>query len=259
MTSLEDRLDISTPENVVFGYQIAGIGSRFLAALIDSLIIMLLVVAVYTALFMFLALFELESGEPAVGWALALFSLMAFIILWGYYIFFEILWNGQSPGKRRIGLRVIQSDGAPVSLSGSAIRNLIRLVDFLPVYYGLGVMTMFIDRRARRLGDLVAGTLVVHDRDRNISLEEVLPRQPRFYRYEIERMPAVELPVERLNKQEVGMIEEFLHRQQALHNSGPLAQQLLQYLSQRMEIAAPDVNDREAIHLLAQILEQKRG
>src|SRR5215510_11634669 len=90
--------------------------------------------------------------------------LASFVLFWGYYIFFEMLWNGQTPGKRWVGLRVIRTDGTPITLSESFIRNLTRLVDFLPAAYGIGIISMFLDKQSRRLGDLAAGTLVVHDR-----------------------------------------------------------------------------------------------
>src|SRR5262249_33255826 len=106
------------------------------------------------------------SGDTTTGlaWLLAVFGLVAFAFLWGYYIFFEMAWNGQSPGKRWVGLRVMRLDGTPLTLSESIIRNLVRLVDFLPAYYGVGVVAMFISSQSRRLGDLAAGTVVVHDR-----------------------------------------------------------------------------------------------
>jgi hypothetical protein len=103
---------------------------------------------------------------------LAVYALIAFGFLWGYYIFFETLWDGQTPGKRRARLRVIRSDGLPIGFAEAAIRNLVRMVDFLPAYYGVGVVAMFVDGRSRRLGDLAAGTLVVRDKGM-ITLESL--------------------------------------------------------------------------------------
>jgi uncharacterized RDD family membrane protein YckC len=133
----DDLLRIETPENVAFGYPVAGIGSRFIAALIDSILIVLLQLAVFVLTLLILrSVFDLDletiSGGGAAGWIIAGLGLLSFLFLWGYYIFFELLWNGQSPGKRWAGLRVIRSDGRPVTLSESVIRNLVRLIDFLP-------------------------------------------------------------------------------------------------------------------------------
>ena len=104
----------------------------------------------------------------------AVFVLSTFAIFWGYYIVFEMAWNGQTPGKRWIGLRVIKVNGYPISLVDSTIRNLVRVVDFLPAYYGLGVITMFANAQARRLGDFAAGTVVVKER-KEVTLESLRP------------------------------------------------------------------------------------
>src|SRR5258706_12013278 len=168
MNPSDDTLRIDTPENVIFGYRVAGIGSRFLAALVDSLLIVVLEVVVNAAALLvgrFVFKFSFAGDDTAgLAWLLGLFGLLSFAFLWAYYIFFEMLWNGQPPGKRWVGLRVLRLDGTPITLSESIIRNLVRLVDFLPAYYGVGVVAMFISSQSRRLGDLAAGTVVVHDR-----------------------------------------------------------------------------------------------
>ena len=159
---MDDLYTIDTPENIEFAYDVAGIGSRFLAAIIDTLLIIIAEVLVLFAagvLASATGVFEQFGAAESVIAALA--GLAAFIILWGYYIIFELVWSGQSPGKRAIGLRVVRDGGRPITFLASAIRNLIRLVDFLPALYGVGVVAMFIDKRSRRLGDLAGGTLVV--------------------------------------------------------------------------------------------------
>ncbi len=128
-------LNIDTPENVVFGYEVAGIGSRFLATLLDSILILVLMIVAYITAALLLSALGPDNIGPAT---LAIFGLIAFAILWGYYILFEIVWNGQSPGKRWQGLRVLRLDGTPVSASEATIRNLIRIVDFYPSLMGLG-------------------------------------------------------------------------------------------------------------------------
>jgi uncharacterized RDD family membrane protein YckC len=214
---MDDRYTIDTPENIEFAYDIAGIGSRFLAAIIDTLIIGLAEIVIFILLG--LALSSLGLRSNAAGSLLAaLASLLAFAILWGYYIAFELLWNGQSPGKRAIGLRVVREGGRPITFVGSAVRNLIRLADFLPAFYGIGVVVMFVDRRARRLGDLAAGTLVVKER-RGVTLESLTmptpiaapPLQPG------EAPPRPTLSnVELLNDQDYNLIQEFLRRRDEL-------------------------------------------
>ena len=109
-----DSLNIDTPENVIFGYEVAGIGSRFLAALIDSIIIAALIGIAYFTLALITGILG-GLDDALLAWIIALFGLLAFVILWGYYILFEIIWNGQSPGKRWQRLRVLRTDGTPIT------------------------------------------------------------------------------------------------------------------------------------------------
>src|SRR4051812_6515924 len=212
---MDDRYTIDTPENIEFAYDIAGIGSRFLAAMIDTLLIgvaetiVILIVGLTSSA---LGLHATDSLLAALG------SLLAFAILWGYYIAFELLWNGQSPGKRVIGLRVVREGGRPITFVGSAIRNLIRIVDFLPALYGIGVVVMFVDRRSRRLGDLAAGTLVVKER-RNITLASLTAGAvaPFAALAPGEALPQPTLAnIGLLNDQDYNLVQEFLSRRSEL-------------------------------------------
>jgi uncharacterized RDD family membrane protein YckC/Tfp pilus assembly protein PilF len=208
-------LSIDTPENVAFDYSVAGIGSRFLAALVDTLTIALLQIMVWLVAILVLSsvLNHMTVEDLLSGWLIAAFGLLAFALLWGYYIFFEILWNGQSLGKRWVGLRVIRSDGTPITFTESIIRNLVRLVDFLPAYYGIGVVAMFIDAQSRRLGDLAAGTLVVYDRP-TVTLESLSSRPRWAASAQPPLLEGAEWPVERLTSRDIQMAEEFLNRRE---------------------------------------------
>lgn len=234
---MDDLYTIDTPENIEFAYDIAGIGSRFLAAIIDTLLIGVAEIIIILLVVLTMSSLDLDSGGSG-GILVAAGTLLTFVILWGYYIAFEMLWNGQSPGKRLIGLRVVREGGRPITFIGSAIRNLIRIVDFLPAMYGLGVVVMFIDRRARRLGDLAGGTLVVKER-RGITLESlstpgaVLPpplqtgaplAQP--------TMPNIEL----VNERDYTLIQEFLRRRSELGSEARtrLGKQLAEGLRTRL-------------------------
>lgn len=155
---------------MAFGYEVAGIGSRFVAALIDSLLIM--IGLFLSGMFMFLILVSIEAAngtgranrEWLSGLVMAIMVILQFCLIWGYYIAFEIIWNGATPGKRAAGIRVVRTDGQPVGAVEVVVRNLVRIVDFLPSAYGIGVVTMFCSRQSRRLGDLAAGTLVIKER-----------------------------------------------------------------------------------------------
>ncbi|HSE66886.1 MAG TPA: RDD family protein, partial [Gemmatimonadales bacterium] len=124
------HLEVETPEHVVLDYEIAGLGSRALAAIIDTLIL----IGWSMALMVVFALLSIQFEE----WAGAIFTLVYFASLWGYFAFFEGLRNGQTPGKRRLGIRVVRDTGHPVTFGSAALRNLLRAADFLPPPYLLG-------------------------------------------------------------------------------------------------------------------------
>ena len=253
MSTPEETLDIQTPENVAFGYQVAGIGSRFLATLLDTLLIILLQIIVILVFVLVLSAFDL-LGKTIAAWVYAVLGIVGFIFFWGYYIFFEMLWNGQTPGKRWVGLRVIRTDGTPITLSESFIRNLTRLVDFLPAMYGIGIISMFLDKQSRRLGDLAAGTLVVHDRA-PISIQALSVR--RTVNLSVQGSKPVSLegfPLERLTNDDLALIEDFLLRRQQLTHREALANQILKTLHARLGLPVPSVSRIEAEDMLLTIL-----
>lgn len=261
MTHPDETLDIQTPENVAFGYQVAGIGSRFLASLLDTLIILLLQIAVFVALFLILRMFNITLLDGGLAsWIYAVFGLVAFLFYWGYYIFFEMLWNGQTPGKRWTGLRVLCADGTPITLSESLIRNLARIVDILPMAYGVGIITMFIDKQSRRLGDIAAGTLVVHDHA-PITIQSLsLKRTLNLGMQGLTKVSVDGFPIERLTNDDLSLIEDFLIRREQLTHRDSLAIQILNTLHQRLGLPLPTMNRLEAEDTLVAILQavQKR-
>lgn len=238
MTAADQFLNIDTPENVAFGYEVAGIGSRFLAAVVDSFLIAILLIVTNLTLILLVGLFASETITSGASWVAALLGLVSFAFLWGYYIFFEMLWNGQSPGKRWLGLRVLCTDGTPIGLSEAIIRNLIRIVDFLPAYYGIGVITMFLNEQARRLGDLAAGTLVVYDRG-TLTLTSLqtraLPAPPAGE----DAGPFAGLPLERLDAEDVALAENFLQRRHQLAYGETVATELARLLLAKIDADPP--------------------
>jgi uncharacterized RDD family membrane protein YckC len=253
----EETLRIDTPENVTFGYEIGGIGSRFLAALVDTLLIVLLQIVVFLGIALLTAAM---GGQPAeadatmVTWIAAVGGLISFAFLWGYYIFFEMLWNGQSPGKRMVGLRVIRTDGSPVTLIESIVRNLVRLIDFLPVFYGVGVVVRFVNEQSRRRGDLAAGTLGVFDRSpvTLASLEKKLA-QPEFAG--LDRVEASAWPVERLSQADLQLAGDFIRRREELFNRADLSEQIAAVLFERMDVPAPPLRWPAAERLIMEIVQ----
>jgi uncharacterized RDD family membrane protein YckC len=159
-----DQINIDTPELVSIEMPLAGIGSRFIALLVDYLIWfagLLIVVLVSSVVIPAIHAFNRISEQ----WAEAIVIFIFFLLNWGYFTLFEAFWNGRTPGKRIAKIRVIQRSGRAIGLFESMARNLIRYVDQLPFFYAVGVISMFVTKQHQRLGDLAAGTLVVRDRE----------------------------------------------------------------------------------------------
>lgn len=260
MTNSNDTLKIDTPENVTFDYDVAGIGSRFLAALIDTALIILaqlLLIGLVILMMVFILETDISEGNLS-SWALAIIGIISFIFLWGYYIFFEIFWNGQTPGKRWVGLRVIRLDGTPITASEAVIRNLVRIIDLLPSAYGIGVVTMFISSNSRRVGDLAAGTLVVHDRGVN-ELGNISPVSHAMVNTWVTKNDVPEgFPVEKLSQDELQVIEEFLSRRRELSNRLLLAQHILTAIITRLEIPRDSIAFNKAEEILAALYKVTR-
>jgi len=159
-------LVVPTPERVTFQYPVAGPGSRFLAQLIDSLILTAILIVVYIVILVIgISLHDQQL-------TIVLLILAGFVITFFYFLIAEATFAGQTPGKRALKLRVVGDQGQPITFSQALIRNLVRLVDFLPAYYGVGLVTLFINGRGKRLGDLAAGTLVVREQGA-VSLKDL--------------------------------------------------------------------------------------
>jgi len=163
---LDLMLEVETPEQIAFSYSVAGIGSRGAAAVLDLLICTGVLVVLSIALFL-LALSIAGHQRARVGdgaWVVALYVLIEFAIVWGYYVLFEGLWDGQTPGKRLMRLRVVRDGGYSVTFAASAVRNLLRVVDIMPLpLYLVGIVSASLTAARKRLGDLAAGTFVVKE------------------------------------------------------------------------------------------------
>jgi uncharacterized RDD family membrane protein YckC len=198
-----DKLTIDTPEQIALEFQLAGAGSRFVAVAIDTLI--------QSVIFAILIMIALGAGWIAsVGlrslatWIIAALAIAAFILSYGYFATFESLWGGQTPGKRAIGIRVIAVSGQPISTFDALVRNLLRIVDWLPFLYAVGLLSIFFTSRHQRLGDIVAGTVVVHEQE---TQKGVVPSAPAV---------TTRLGARRLSVEEVEVIQAFLARREDL-------------------------------------------
>jgi uncharacterized RDD family membrane protein YckC len=143
-------------------------------------------------------------------WFLALVVLSYFLLYFGYFTIFEIIWNGQTPGKKKEGLRVIKDSGRPITPAESVGRNLLRIVDQLPAFYAVGIGSVLLSRQNKRLGDFVAGTIVVHEKP-------LLEAKPVWQSAEAGPTPATtSYGSERLTPEEFALIEAFLNRRSSL-------------------------------------------
>lgn len=228
----EETLIIETPERVQLGFALASIGNRFLAVVIDHFIQFF---TIFVVAWFFLTVsgvgetLERSGGASQIvqempKWTIALMIVLLFLIFTGYFIFFEWLWNGQTPGKRLLKLRVIREDGRPITFWEAAARNLLRIFDTFPGFviplYSIGLIAIFMSRRDQRFGDIFAGTVVVRERSDEaptfaevFSLSVVDPalirlQKPAFFTGDLRSV----------TESEIEVVESFLRRRSDLND-----------------------------------------
>jgi uncharacterized RDD family membrane protein YckC len=234
---MDNSVVIDTPESISFTYRIADLGSRFVALLLDTLIQTL----IYTSLFGVIYFLDIDTDSLGIaeGWLIALIVIVFFLLFVLYFALFEVVTHGQTPGKIVMNLRVVREDGQPLGILDAVLRNLIRLVDFFPGVYSVGVISMFISNRAKRLGDYAAGTVVVREGTR-ISLEQVLARSasaPLIPQYK----DIVEQAARRMSEEDAALIENMLNRSRALDDADAIARTISESI--RLKIASPELDD----------------
>ena len=167
LAATEDILIIETPERVPLHFGLASIGNRFIACAIDHAIQTFALVLIFLGFLLLADTTNVESAfSTAPKWVYAVMIIVLFLILTGYFAFFEWLWSGQTPGKRWLKLRVIREDGRPITFWEASVRNLIRSFDMMPApFYSIGLISVFSTTRDQRVGDMVAGTVVVRERE----------------------------------------------------------------------------------------------
>lgn len=163
----EDTLIIETPERVPLHFALASIGNRFLACAVDHTIQGLAIGLLGVGAMIISSFSTVEAlFESAPKWVYAVMIILLFLTFSGYFAFFEWLWSGQTPGKRWLKLRVIREDGRPITFWEAAVRNLLRSMDMMPApFYSIGLISVFATTRDQRVGDMVAGTVVVRERE----------------------------------------------------------------------------------------------
>ncbi len=207
MVYASDKLIIDTPEQIPLEFSLAGVGSRALALMLDTLIMFLIfIVVLIIGAFVIGGLSSYWPG--ASNWAGAILLIFFFLLQWGYFAISEILMKGQTFGKRQLDLRVIKDSGAPITAYEAIGRNLLRAIDSLPFLYGVGILAVMLNKQNKRLGDMVAGTVVVHER----PLADLQPAWSQLTSAQVPESPPSAYNTARLSVDELQLIEAFLQR-----------------------------------------------
>ena len=238
------RLEVETADHVVLRYDLAGGGNRGFAALVDFVLATLIFIGAFYVFNLFAGAVGFFAASPFFGIAL----LLTFAIAWSYFILLEWLGNGQTIGKRMFGLRVIADDGAPAGFIAILVRNLIRVVDFLPGFYGFGLLAIVVSPRSQRLGDMAAGTFVVRaprPRLDYFSLRTVTPLGA-----------GAQVEVRGLPGEAQRLVREFVAREAQLapDHRARVAKQLAERLRPYAQDVDPALGDLELLRAIARSL-----
>lgn len=251
MSDLSDSLSIDTPENILLNAELAGFGTRCIAAVIDyTILIVLSVIASY--LFSRSAAGRIDNSTTGT----ALYALLQFVLVTFYHLLFELFWNGQTPGKRLIGIRVVQANGLPLTVSGAIIRNLVRVLDFLPVFYGVGLLVMFATRQTQRLGDLAARTVVIREHKLTTATVKQTLSIPYVYVNALSPIPAY-IHTDKLSSADQRTVADYLQRRVGFQDRRQVSYLIARQIAQKMDdplamqeaMAGPDRADRLLEHV----------
>jgi len=220
----EETLIIETPERVPLAFALASIGNRFIAVVVDHFIqylALILIAWFFTYISGIASPTDRSAGEvlsEMPKWTIAIIILILFIVFSGYFILFEWLWDGQTPGKRLLKLRVIRQDGRPITLWEAIARNLLRVFDaapgfFVPIY-SVGLIVIFLTNRDQRVGDLFAGTVVIRERtDQAPTFAETFSNpvsDAAFHR--VQKKIEINADISSIKESEIEVVESFLRR-----------------------------------------------
>lgn len=247
------EITIVTPEHVELKFELAGLGSRFLAMFVDTMLqslITILVLAVFIALMpggfgLFGSIGWLDSIS---GWIVAAFIIVQFVLWAGYFLYFETVKNGQTPGKKSAGIRVIRDTGHPVDFRAAVLRTVMRFVDSLPGFYGVGMISIFVSSEYRRLGDYVAGTLVVKTARQMKPTTVQEPESSPAAVQEIDEplLPLSALPyLHNITREDYRALRHFLDRRRELDESvmRKIAAQMAAPLAVKLQLPPSEIED----------------
>jgi len=230
---------VLTPEHVLILLEPAGLGSRFVAFSVDLALVLGATVVVS----------QLASAIPG-GAGAVVRALVLLILNWGYHVYFEVRHQGQSPGKRIVGIRVVDGRGLPLGLEQSFVRNVVRVIDALPIGYALGAIACHLDSRRRRLGDIAADTLVVRER-RTLDLERRASRARAWNSLRTPRL--VRLARHRVGLEERELLSALCLRADALDDAARvgLMEDVGRHYRERLGIDDPHLSGEGVVYGLA--------
>ncbi len=207
---MDRSVSVRTPESISFSYELAGLGSRFLALAFDMFVQVVLFFGILWAITLIASHAgpQQRHGAPGAGAAesfgIAIIVTIVFVLFFGYFIAFEGLWNGATPGKKLLGIRVVRDGGYPLDLGASFIRNVIRIGELALAFYAVSALITLLSPENKRLGDMAAGTLVVRD-SRVQQLHAIL-----------EKAEVPEARAAMLSQDEHAIIDRFIARRSAM-------------------------------------------
>jgi uncharacterized RDD family membrane protein YckC len=240
-----DRIKIETPEHIELEYELAGLGSRYIGLFIDHLI------QFFVLFFIFLALLIVQpkfSSENPIEMIRSVFAgtmiVLMFMVSFGYFVFFETIWSGQTPGKKFAQIQVLKDNGEPIGFIDALLRNIFRMIDFFPFYYYLGIGFIWFHKDKKRIGDIVAHTIVVRQKPnlRPISLPD------------LDVKTALHLNVSLLNEQEYALVRDFIMSRHTLQTEDRLriAQKLAGLVRTKIGAEEVDVENEQFIESVAE-------
>jgi uncharacterized RDD family membrane protein YckC len=260
---INQKLIVETPENIFLEYELAGLGSRFIAFWIDTLIQIFSTFVLIFVLMLIAGFAGALTGSVQLSQTLqTVFMVIALFILYqGYYIFFEVRWKGQSPGKRLMKLRVISENGIPVTFYQATIRNILRIIDMLPPVffipsYGLGSLTLMVSQNSKRIGDYAAGTLVIKEQGfHGFEIFASVQTQPAYTK-------KIQIPLtKRIQGLDYYLLREFFFRKNTLQPElrQRIVSRLASHIRKKLNIDHPDSGqDARFLDDLMLLIESKK-
>lgn len=262
---LDSHVNVEGVENVKLQLKLAGMGSRMLAFMLDLLIQIVIMMAAYLTYFAiavpigFLDIyFEVYLFDYLIAPS---FFIIIFIVIWGYFIIFELTWKGQTPGKKCLGIKVVQDNGSPINFISSFLRNILRIADafpFIPAPYAAGLISIFVSANEKRLGDMVAGTVVVKvpSDGRPAVIHEILPEREGIS----DAGSLLAKKIHKLTANDIDLLRDFIERRVTLgqERSAVLGRQLAGAMAVRMGLSTPEDPERFLLEVASALAKSRQ-